>query len=218
MRTRATPSRARPMRRAAASERSIPRPRTNGPRSLMRTTTDFPVERFVTRANDPLGSVFDAAVISFELKVSPVLVRWPLSPGPYHEASVVCPIDGVLACATGGGTGGAVNEREAPHPLIYKPVKLMRNARLRAENSKWKIPRDDRTRMAFSRRCARLASARLFYWISAKWRQKKHLRRPGAIFHSIGLKRALLSIRRRGRKFQDGRAMILRERKPRNPA
>lgn len=54
--TFATPLRTMSSLRAAASERSITRPRTNGPRSLIRTKTDVLLLRFVTRTLVPKGS------------------------------------------------------------------------------------------------------------------------------------------------------------------
>jgi len=48
--------------RAAAGVRSITRPRTNGPLSLIVTTTDLPFFRFVTRTRDPHGRDLWAAV------------------------------------------------------------------------------------------------------------------------------------------------------------
>lgn len=62
--TRPTPLCVRPISLAARSERSSVRPRTCGPRSLIRTTTDFPVVGFVTFAYDPRGRCLDAAVRS----------------------------------------------------------------------------------------------------------------------------------------------------------
>jgi hypothetical protein len=46
-----------PMARAAPLLRSIERPFTNGPRSLIRTITDRPVCEFVTRTRVPKGRV-----------------------------------------------------------------------------------------------------------------------------------------------------------------
>ena len=43
--------------RAAAGDRSMTRPRTNGPRSVIRTVTERPLLRLVTRTWLPNGSV-----------------------------------------------------------------------------------------------------------------------------------------------------------------
>ena len=53
----------KPSARAAAGVTSMTRPRMNGPRSLMRTTTDFPLCLLVTRTSVPNGSVRCAAVM-----------------------------------------------------------------------------------------------------------------------------------------------------------
>jgi hypothetical protein len=98
--TLATPSWATPIRLAAASDRSRLRPLTNGPRSLTLTTTELPVERLVTRIRDPRGKVLDAAVKLCSLKTSPLVVRRPLNPGPYHEALTIC--DGLEGAAAAG--------------------------------------------------------------------------------------------------------------------
>ena len=55
--TRPTPLALSPIWEAAAADRSITRPWPKGPRSLMRTTTERPVERLVTRTWVPKGSV-----------------------------------------------------------------------------------------------------------------------------------------------------------------
>ena len=52
-----------PMAFAAAGLRSITRPFTNGPRSLIRTITDRPVWRLVTRTFVPKGRLGCAAVL-----------------------------------------------------------------------------------------------------------------------------------------------------------
>jgi hypothetical protein len=61
----------------------------NGPRSVMRTTTDRPLSRFVTRTREPSGSVLDAAVNPLGSKGSPLLVERPANPGAYHEATSI---------------------------------------------------------------------------------------------------------------------------------
>ena len=88
--TRATPARAIPSRSAARWDRSRPRPRTNGPQSLIRTRTDRPLRGLVTRTTDPSGKLLDAAVIRFGLNRSPLVVRLPAKPGPYHDAFTSC--------------------------------------------------------------------------------------------------------------------------------
>jgi hypothetical protein len=60
--TKETPSCIIPSFCAAIRERSRPRPRTYGPRSLMRTFTERPFLGFVTFTTEPSGRVFEAAV------------------------------------------------------------------------------------------------------------------------------------------------------------
>jgi hypothetical protein len=72
-----------PIAFAAALERSITRPCTNGPRSLIRTTTARPVRPLVTRTLVPNGRLLWAAVSALVLKRSPFAVRRPWKPGPY---------------------------------------------------------------------------------------------------------------------------------------
>ncbi len=52
----------------------------------MVTTTERPVSCIVTRTRVPSGSESCAAVIAFWSNRSPMLVRFPLNPGPYHDA------------------------------------------------------------------------------------------------------------------------------------
>ena len=75
--TRMTPAEVLPMAAKAALERSRQRPPMYGPRSLMRTVTDSPFDRFVTRTLLPIGRVLWAAVIADGLKRSPLAVIWP---------------------------------------------------------------------------------------------------------------------------------------------
>ncbi len=56
MRTRAVPLPSMPSARAAPRDTSSARPPTKGPRSLILTTTDRPLARFVTRTRVPSGS------------------------------------------------------------------------------------------------------------------------------------------------------------------
>src|SRR5215831_12105237 len=62
------------------------RPGTTGPRSLIRTTTDFPFLRFVTFTWLPMGKVSDAAVMSYMWYGSPLAVSLPSKFAPYHDA------------------------------------------------------------------------------------------------------------------------------------
>src|SRR3984893_10435628 len=94
--TRPTPFAVRPIFCAARCERSRLRPRTNGPRSLMRTLTERPFETLVTRTTEPSGSVREAAVSRLGSNRSPLDVRCPLNASPYHEA-VATPGEGVKA-------------------------------------------------------------------------------------------------------------------------
>jgi hypothetical protein len=59
----------------ARRAKSIDRLRTKGPRSLIRTVTDWPFFRLVTRTLVPNGSVRCAAVNAFEPTRSPVAAR-----------------------------------------------------------------------------------------------------------------------------------------------
>jgi len=106
--TSATPTWTTPIRRAAASDRSRLRPLTEGPRSSILTTTERPVWRLVTRTRDPSGKVLDAAVKRCSLKTSPLVVRRPSNPGPYHETLAMCDGDGLAGAAAAGRevTGG----------------------------------------------------------------------------------------------------------------
>ena len=72
--TRARPE--NPSLPAAAGVRTMTRPRVNGPRSLMRTITVWPLPRLVTRTRVQKGSVRCAAVNSAGLARSPLAV-WP---------------------------------------------------------------------------------------------------------------------------------------------
>ncbi len=82
--TLATPASIIPMLAAAACDRSMIRPPVKGPRSLIRTTTDWPFERFSTKTRVPNGSERCAAVSSFGFIRSPLAVRFCGS--AYHEA------------------------------------------------------------------------------------------------------------------------------------
>ena len=79
------------MARAAPLERSITRPRTNGPRSLTVTMTER--SPWVTRSLVPNGSERWAQVIAFSLKRAPEAVLRPDSL-PYIEATPekLCPV------------------------------------------------------------------------------------------------------------------------------
>ena len=65
--TGTTPASADPSARAAAKERSMIRPATNGPRSFTRTRMRRPVSRLMTTICVPSGSVLCAAVIAYML-------------------------------------------------------------------------------------------------------------------------------------------------------
>lgn len=63
------------------------RPRWEGKRSLMRTTTLLPVAVKVTFTRVPKAKLTWAAVRASWSKGSPLEVRFPSKPGPYHEAT-----------------------------------------------------------------------------------------------------------------------------------
>ena len=86
-RTRAVPVAIRPMSVAAALERSMIRLPTNGPRSLILTCVARPFARFFTFSHVSNGSRLCAAVISFMLYVSPLLVFRPWYGYPYQLAT-----------------------------------------------------------------------------------------------------------------------------------
>src|ERR1700722_9574703 len=95
-----------PSSSAARLDRSKLRPRTCGPRSLIRTVTDFPVLGLVTITLDPIGKVLEAAVISSGSNTSPLAVRRPAISSPWYDAlteAVGCARD----CGGGGGGTGA---------------------------------------------------------------------------------------------------------------
>jgi hypothetical protein len=76
--TRTVPDCMIPIAFAASTERSMILPLTNGPRSLMRTTTSLSLFRLVTLTHVPNGRVGCAAVSLCILKVSPFAVFFPL--------------------------------------------------------------------------------------------------------------------------------------------
>lgn len=67
-----------PSSRAAAGVTSMTRPRPNGPRSLIRTTTDRPFFELMMRTIVPNGSERCAAVKFAGLAASPLAVFPPL--------------------------------------------------------------------------------------------------------------------------------------------
>jgi hypothetical protein len=81
----------KPMARAAAGDRSMSLPRTQGPRSLMRTVTQ---PLWQTRIWVPNGSRRWAAVIAAQFRRSPLAVRRPQRPSdpPYMLATSACAV------------------------------------------------------------------------------------------------------------------------------
>ena len=55
-------------------------------RSVTVTITERPVAWVVTRMRVPRGRLMWAAVSALLSNVSPLLVRFPAKPGPYHDA------------------------------------------------------------------------------------------------------------------------------------
>lgn len=84
--TCATPDSTMPRTLAAARETSMIRPFSKGPRSFIRTSTDFPLARLVSFTMLPHGRLRCAAVNFFWSKTSPLAVRFPWCFFPYHEA------------------------------------------------------------------------------------------------------------------------------------
>src|SRR5580658_9882435 len=99
---------------AAANERSMIRPSSRYPRSVMLTTTEWLLRRFLTRTTEPNGSVGWQAVISYISNGLPLAVRRPLKDPPYQVAmpcrrSCLRALIGALVGATrAGGVGGMV--------------------------------------------------------------------------------------------------------------
>src|ERR1700752_340885 len=105
----------KPVAFAAASDRSIIRPRTKGPRSVIFTIADWFVVRLVTRTIDPIGSVSCAAVMAFWSYTLPSAPLRPAYGGPYQLASPVSTRDGFpRTSGGGGGNGGTVPADDDP--------------------------------------------------------------------------------------------------------
>src|SRR5579862_1411979 len=81
--SRATPLSVIPSSSAARFERSRLRPRTCGPRSLIRTFTDLPFAGLVTNTVEPIGKILDAAVNSSGSYNSPLAVGRPAACSPW---------------------------------------------------------------------------------------------------------------------------------------
>src|SRR5215470_17164227 len=79
----------KPSARAPAGVRSIIRPRTKGPRSVIVTITDFPVLRLVTFTFVPNRSERCAAVKALSLNLIPLAVLVP-SRVEYTDAMPFC--------------------------------------------------------------------------------------------------------------------------------
>ena len=133
-RTRATPRRIMPNWRAAAYDRSISRPGKNGPRSVIRTTTERPVRSSVTFTVLPRLIVRCAAVSRWGLNTPPPAVGFPWKLFPYHDARVIL-VDVTLlrraprACA-GAATATADNATATSSMAALRP--LRRETPLRA--------------------------------------------------------------------------------------
>ena len=104
--TCATPDSTMPRTLAAARETSMIRPFAKGPRSFIRTSTDFPLARLVSFTMLPHGRLRCAAVNFFWSKTSPLAVRFPWCFFPYHEARPASTI-------VGGEDAGSVAGGEA---------------------------------------------------------------------------------------------------------
>jgi hypothetical protein len=105
MSTRAVPLAIMPSSAAAASDRSIRRPFTKGPRSFIRTTTRAPFPRFVTRRRLPKGRERWAAVKAKRSKISPEAVLRPWKGRPYQDA-----VPSAGRAVEGAGDGAAAAE------------------------------------------------------------------------------------------------------------
>ena len=92
--TCATPDSTMPRTLAAARETSMILPFSKGPRSFIRTSTDFPLARLVSFTMLPHGRLRCAPVNFFWSKTSPLAVRFPWCFFPYQEARPVSTIVG----------------------------------------------------------------------------------------------------------------------------
>jgi hypothetical protein len=87
--------------------------------------------RFVTCTWLPSGKVLDAAVRSSRWYISPLAVRWPINPGPYHEAVVTCPPPG-LGGLSGSGIGldATLAGLYEEHPPIHSAAQITQDIRM----------------------------------------------------------------------------------------
>ncbi len=125
-RTFAVPASIIPMLSAAALDRSMMRPPMNGPRSLIRTTTERPLVRFSTSTLVPNGSDRCAAVSSLGSIFSPFAVI--LAGSEYQEAwpswSALARSTGSIAAAPRSPTeiilARILNMRCAPYSIVWE--------------------------------------------------------------------------------------------------
>src|SRR5690606_15850168 len=106
-----------PTASAPARERSMTRPGLNGPRSLMRTTTERPLSSLTTRTKVLNGKVLCAAVSWLGSKIAPLAVRGPAKPGPYHDAMPRSP------STLGRAAAAALERGHAALPLVVAGAK-----------------------------------------------------------------------------------------------
>src|SRR5580692_11317929 len=98
------------------------RPCTNGPRSVIFTTTDSLLARFVTRTIVPIGNVRCAAVIAFWSYTSPSALLRPAYGGPYQLAiptSVETGLPKLFGTGAGAGGGPGAAFRPAVSPVVF---------------------------------------------------------------------------------------------------
>ena len=109
----------RPVAFAAASDRSMIRPCTNGPRSVIRTTTLWLFVRFVTRTSVPIGSVRCAAVIAFWSYTAPSAPLRPAYGGPYQLAIPTSVEMGLPRTLSGTGSGFVTPAEAGGTPALF---------------------------------------------------------------------------------------------------
>src|SRR5579862_5768898 len=121
---------------AASCVRSMMRPGTKGPRSLMRTWTEAPLLRLVTRTIVSIGSVRCAAVILSAPSFSPLAVRTILRVRSYQEARPVWAKRGRPTRSTGveGEASGGVIDTSGDGAAQAASVSAVK---ARAINERW---------------------------------------------------------------------------------
>src|ERR1700732_248209 len=105
---------------AAPQDRSITRSGYSTPRSVIVTTTDRWLRRFVTFTLLPNGKVRWAAVSSYILNRRPLAVRWPCSTEPYQLAMPL--LIRVRTVVLGAGTVVTISDEGTSLATIVESV------------------------------------------------------------------------------------------------